>query len=97
MNLSKNVQIRTALDHAEGSADRNGATYDTQGFEGVLPCCSLSSRFSHGGHALHASHTTTRAGLAAASSHAVTDMTDPMTRGGALAVGVRVHRKCGSA
>ncbi len=36
MNLSKNIQIRTALDHAEGSADRNGATYDTQGFEGVL-------------------------------------------------------------
>ena len=36
MNLSKNVQIRTALDHAEGSADRNGAEFDMQGFEGVL-------------------------------------------------------------
>lgn len=36
MNLSKNVQIRTALDHAEGSADRNGAEFDMQGFEGVM-------------------------------------------------------------
>jgi hypothetical protein len=36
MNLSKNVQIRTALDHAEGNADRNGATFDMQGFEGVM-------------------------------------------------------------
>jgi len=36
VNLSKNVQIRTALDHAEGSADRNGAEFDMQGFEGVL-------------------------------------------------------------
>lgn len=36
MNLSKNVQIRTALDHAEGSADRNGEEFDMQGFDGVL-------------------------------------------------------------
>jgi len=36
MNLSKSVQIRTALDHAEASADRNGAEFDMQGFEGVL-------------------------------------------------------------
>ena len=36
MNLSQNIQIRTALDHAEGSADRNGAEFDMQGFEGVM-------------------------------------------------------------
>ena len=36
MNLSQDVQIRTALDHAEGSADRNGAEFDMQGFEGVM-------------------------------------------------------------
>ena len=28
--------MRTALDHAEGSADRNGAIYDTKGYESVL-------------------------------------------------------------
>jgi len=36
MNLSKEVLFTTALDHAEGSADRNGATLDMRGFEGVL-------------------------------------------------------------
>lgn len=36
MNMSAISQIRTALDHAEGSADRNGAVFDTQGYEGVL-------------------------------------------------------------
>lgn len=36
MNLSQNVKISTALDHAEASADRNGATLDMQNFEGVL-------------------------------------------------------------
>jgi hypothetical protein len=36
MNLSANVKITSALDHDEGSADRNGATLDMQGFEGVL-------------------------------------------------------------
>ena len=36
MNLSKNVKIVTALDHAEGSADRNGATLDMQNFGGVM-------------------------------------------------------------
>lgn len=36
MNVSKEFQIRTALDHAEGNADRNGAVFDSQGFEGVL-------------------------------------------------------------
>lgn len=36
MNLSESVQIRTALDHAEGSADRNGAEFDMASFEGVL-------------------------------------------------------------
>lgn len=36
MNLSAHTQIRTALDHAEGSADRDGAVFDTQGLEGVM-------------------------------------------------------------
>lgn len=36
MNLSSSVQIRTALDHAEGSADRNGAEFDMSGFDGVM-------------------------------------------------------------
>lgn len=35
-NLSQNAVIRTALDHAEASADREGAEFDMQGFEGVL-------------------------------------------------------------
>ena len=38
MNLSTEVLHTTALDHAEGSADRNGATLDMQAFEGVLMC-----------------------------------------------------------
>lgn len=36
MNLGKNVKITSALDHAEGTADRNGATLDMQGYDGVL-------------------------------------------------------------
>jgi hypothetical protein len=36
MNLSTNTLVRTALDHAEGSADRNGEVFDTKGFEGVM-------------------------------------------------------------
>ncbi len=36
MNLSKDVKITSALDHAEASADRNGATLDMEGYEGVL-------------------------------------------------------------
>lgn len=36
MNLGKNVVIRTALDYTSGSADRNGETFDTQGFDGVM-------------------------------------------------------------
>lgn len=41
MNLSKDVVIRTALDHAEGSADRNGAVFDMSGYEGVLMVCKF--------------------------------------------------------
>lgn len=36
MNLSTSTLVRTALDHAEGSADRNGEVFDTKGFEGVM-------------------------------------------------------------
>jgi hypothetical protein len=36
MNLSKEVKITTALDYASGTADREGAILDMQGFEGVL-------------------------------------------------------------
>lgn len=36
MNLSKSTTVRTALDHAEASADRNGEVFDMQGFEGVM-------------------------------------------------------------
>ena len=35
-NLSKNAQVRTGLDYDSGTADRQGAAFDTQGFEGVL-------------------------------------------------------------
>jgi len=35
-NLSKEVKVTTALDYASGSADRNGATLDMSGYEGVL-------------------------------------------------------------
>lgn len=38
MNLSKEVKITTALDHAEANADRNGAILDMQGWDGVLMC-----------------------------------------------------------
>ncbi len=36
MNLGKNIQIRTGLDHAESNSDRNGEVFDTQGFDGVM-------------------------------------------------------------
>jgi len=36
MNLIKNTKITTALDYASGTASRNGAILDMQGFEGVL-------------------------------------------------------------
>lgn len=36
MNLSKNVKVTSALDYASGSADRNGATLDMLGYEGVM-------------------------------------------------------------
>ncbi|MCC6192267.1 MAG: hypothetical protein IT318_24815 [Anaerolineales bacterium] len=35
-NLSAGAQVRTGLDYASGSADRNGAVFDMAGFEGVL-------------------------------------------------------------
>lgn len=35
-NLSKEVKVTSALDYASGSADRNGATLDMSGYEGVL-------------------------------------------------------------
>jgi hypothetical protein len=34
--LSQNAKITSALDYADGSADRNGATLDMKGFDGVL-------------------------------------------------------------
>ena len=34
--LSQEVQVRTALDYASAAAVRNGAVFDTSGFEGVL-------------------------------------------------------------
>jgi hypothetical protein len=34
--LSEQVKITTALDYATGTADRNGATLDMQGWDGVL-------------------------------------------------------------
>ena len=36
MNGSQHLQVRTGLDYASGTATRNGAAFDTQGFEGVL-------------------------------------------------------------
>lgn len=36
MNLGKDTKVTTALDYASGNSDRNGATLDMQGFEGVL-------------------------------------------------------------
>jgi len=36
MNLSKNCKITTALDYASGTADREGAIIDMQGYDGVL-------------------------------------------------------------
>lgn len=35
-SLSEGTKVTTALDYASGSADRNGATLDMKGFEGVL-------------------------------------------------------------
>ena len=43
MNLSENVKVTTALDYASGSADRNGATLDMQGYEGVLMIVKLAA------------------------------------------------------
>lgn len=36
MNLGKDTKITTALDYASGTADRDGAALDMQGYEGVL-------------------------------------------------------------
>ncbi len=36
MNLSNEVKITTALDYASANADRDGATLDMSGWEGVL-------------------------------------------------------------
>lgn len=37
-NASTELQVRTGLDYASGSADRNGAIFDSAGFEGVMVC-----------------------------------------------------------
>lgn len=36
MNASKNLKVSSALDYASGTADREGAALDMQGFDGVL-------------------------------------------------------------
>lgn len=36
LNASSELVIRTALDYASGTADRNGEVFDTAGLEGVL-------------------------------------------------------------
>lgn len=36
INLSKEIKLVKALDYASGTSDRNGATLDMQGYEGVL-------------------------------------------------------------
>lgn len=36
INASSELQVRTALDYASGTADRNGEVFDSAGFEGVL-------------------------------------------------------------
>ena len=41
--LSENVKITSALDYASGTADRNGATLDMQGYDGVLVVCKLAT------------------------------------------------------
>lgn len=43
MNLSKQVKMVNALDYASGTADRNGATLDMQGYEGVLIACKFAA------------------------------------------------------
>ena len=41
--LSENIKITTALDYASGTADRNGATLDMKGYDGVLVVCKLAT------------------------------------------------------
>ena len=41
--LSENIKISTALDYASGTADRNGATLDMAGYDGVLVVCKLAT------------------------------------------------------
>jgi hypothetical protein len=36
MNLSKNIKVTTCLDYASGTASRNGAALDMEGWDGVL-------------------------------------------------------------
>jgi hypothetical protein len=43
MNLSQNVKVVSALDYASGASDRNGATLDMQGYEGVLMIVKLAA------------------------------------------------------
>jgi hypothetical protein len=41
--LSQDVKITSALDYASGTADRNGATLDMQGYDGVLMVVKLAT------------------------------------------------------
>ena len=41
--LIENVKITSALDYASGTADRNGATLDMAGYDGVLVVCKLAA------------------------------------------------------
>lgn len=41
--LSEDVKITSALDYASGNADRNGATLDMKGFDGVLMVVKLAA------------------------------------------------------
>ncbi|MCP4897605.1 MAG: hypothetical protein GY906_11590 [bacterium] len=43
MNGSKELQVRPALAYASGTADRNGAVIDTQGFVGVMMVMSVAA------------------------------------------------------
>ncbi len=46
MNLGKNIKITTCLDYADGTAVRNGAEVDMQGYDGliaIMHCATINN------------------------------------------------------
>ena len=79
--LSENVKITTALDYASGTAVRNGATLDMQGWDGVLILVKFATIATGGTNSIKAqqdsaSNMSTAADLAGTSQSVADDDDD---------------------